>query len=124
MGMAIPATHQRDVQAVLVKVISGGQIDADQAALRAARACGGAGTERHQSTNERTTTMASDVYQDYLGRPLKLGRDGKAVPYVEPPVKVPKPPRAAKAAKKKPPAASQEAAVPAAIDGDPESVTG
>ncbi|MGP0062595.1 MAG: hypothetical protein ACLQGP_03195 [Isosphaeraceae bacterium] len=46
--------------------------------------------------------MASEVYQDYLGRPLKLGRDGKAVPYVEPPVKAPKPPRPAKATKKGP----------------------
>ncbi len=44
--------------------------------------------------------MASNIYQDYLGRPLKLGRDGKAVPYVEPPAKVPKPPKPAKATKK------------------------
>ncbi len=67
--------------------------------------------------------MASDVYQDYLGRPLKLGRDGKAVPYVEPPVKAPKPPKAAKAAKK-PPAPSPEVVAPDAIDADPESATG
>jgi hypothetical protein len=67
--------------------------------------------------------MASEVYQDYLGRPLKLGRDGKAVPYVEKPVKAPKPPRPAKAAKK-PPAPSPEVDVPDAIDGDPGSATG
>jgi hypothetical protein len=67
--------------------------------------------------------MASEVYQDYLGRPLKLGRDGKAVPYVEKPVKEPKPPRAAKATKKGP-ATSPDVVDPAAVDGDPESATG
>jgi hypothetical protein len=70
--------------------------------------------------------MASDVYQDYLGRPLKLGRDGKAVPYVEPPVKAPKAPKAAKPAKatKKPPEPLPDVVVPAAIDEDPQSATG
>ncbi len=67
--------------------------------------------------------MASNVYQDYLGRPLKLGRDGKAVPYVEPPVKAPKPPKAAKAAKK-PPAPAPEVVDPAANEGNPESTSG
>jgi len=69
--------------------------------------------------------MASDVYQDYLGRPLKLGRDGKAVPYVEPPVKAPKPPKVPRPPKatKKPEAPLPEVVVPAAIDGDPESAT-
>jgi len=67
--------------------------------------------------------MASEVYQDYLGRPLKLGRDGKAVPYVEPLVKAPKAPKPAKAAKK-PPAASPGDVVATAIDGGPESATG
>ncbi len=67
--------------------------------------------------------MASEVYQDYLGRPLKLGRDGKAVPYVEPPVKAPKPPKAAKATKK-PTAPSPEVVGPPAIDGDPDPATG
>jgi hypothetical protein len=67
--------------------------------------------------------MASEVYQDYLGRPLKLGRDGKAVPYVEKPAKEPKPPRVAKATKKGP-APSPEVDVPAAVDGDLEAVIG
>lgn len=67
--------------------------------------------------------MASEVYQDYLGRPLKLGRDGKAVPYVEKPAKVPKPPRPPKATKK-PPAAPPEGVVPTATDGDSEPATG
>jgi hypothetical protein len=67
--------------------------------------------------------MASEVYQDYLGRPLKLGRDGKAVPYVEKPVKAPKPPRPAKAAKKGP-VPSPEVVDPAAVDGDLESAAG
>ena len=67
--------------------------------------------------------MASEVYQDYLGRPLKLGRDGKAVPYVEPPVKAPKPPKVAKAAKKGA-VPSTEVVVPDAADGDAESATG
>ena len=63
--------------------------------------------------------MASDVYQDYLGRPLKLGRDGKAVPYVEPPVKAPKPPKAAKA-RKEPLVAPQETVVPEDIGAERE----
>jgi len=67
--------------------------------------------------------MASEVYQDYLGRPLKIGRDGKAVPYVEPPVKAPKPPKVPKATKK-PVTPLPEAVVPPAIAGDPESATG
>jgi hypothetical protein len=67
--------------------------------------------------------MASEVYQDYLGRPLKIGRDGKAVPYVEPPVKAPKPPKVPKATKK-PVTPLPEVVVPAAIAGDPESATG
>jgi hypothetical protein len=55
--------------------------------------------------------MALSVYQDYLGRPLKIGPDGKSVPYVEKPAKAP---RAAKAPKK----------TPATIDGEPEAETG
>jgi len=58
--------------------------------------------------------MALSVYQDYLGRPLKIGPDGELVPYVERPVKAPKLARPARAPKKP----------PAAIDGDPESATG
>jgi len=55
--------------------------------------------------------MASEVYQDYLGRPLKIGPDGKSMPYVEKPAKAPRPPKRAKAPKKP----------PAAIDGQPEA---
>lgn len=58
--------------------------------------------------------MALPVYQDYLGRPLKIGPDGKYGPHGEKPAKAPKPPRPAKATKKP----------PAAIDGEPEAVDG
>ena len=58
--------------------------------------------------------MALSVYQDYLGRPLKIGPDGKSMPYVEKAAKAPRVPRAAKA-KKKP---------PAVIGGEPEGEIG
>jgi hypothetical protein len=50
--------------------------------------------------------MTLPVYQDYLGRPLKIGSDGKYGPHGEKPAKAPKPPKAAKA--KKPPAEIDE----------------
>jgi hypothetical protein len=65
----------------------------------------------HPNLRTKDATMALSVYQDYLGRPLKIGRDGKSVPYVEPPVKAPKPPKAAKATRK-PHVASEETVVP------------
>ena len=67
--------------------------------------------------------MTLPVYQDYLGCPMMLGRDGKCAARGDKPAKVPKPPKVAKAMKK-PVAPLPEVAAPAAIDGEPESVTG